>query len=286
MAKLIVCADDYAQSPAINTAILALIEQGVLSATSCMTLSPHWPAAASALTPAIRTRADIGLHLDFTQFSQHLRLPHPQLVLRSLLRCLPPQKVRANITQQLDAFEQAMGTPPDYIDGHLHVHQLPVIRTALLDAMQQRYAHLPASKRPWLRISSPPPGSGFKARMIHWLGANALQTAATQAGFAVSPALLGVYDFSGDRQRYQQLWQHWLTQLQALPRQCASDSEASDNDHPGILPPVLMCHPAYAIDDDHDPIALARVEEWHCLQSASFLQWLAASGVHVVKGHA
>lgn len=275
MAKVIICADDFAQSAAINAAILALIEKGIVTATSCMTLSPAWRQSAGQLTAGIRARADIGLHLDFTQFSHTIRLPHPQLVLRSLLRLLDASAIRANIRQQLDAFEQATGTPPDYVDGHLHVHQLPVIRHALLTEMQQRYGTMPASQRPWLRISSPPAGSGFKARMIHWLGASALQRAATAAGFRVSPCLLGVYDFRGDMTAYQAHWASWSRQLHQYAHAQGSS-----------LPPVLMCHPSNPENgvDEQDEIAHARVIEWQVMQSADFATWLSQADIQAVKG--
>lgn len=283
MRKLIICADDYAQSPAINAAILALIEDGVLTATSCMTLSPYWPQAARLLTSDIRAKADIGLHLDLTQFSSTLRFSHPQLILRSQLSLLgfgmlDFAAVRASIAQQLQAFEQAMGTPPDYVDGHLHVHQLPVIRTALLAELQQRYAHLPRSQRPWLRLSSPPAGSGLKARIIHWLGASALRRQAQSAGFTYSPCLLGVYDFAGDVAVYQAHWQRWATQLAQVQTETAT------------LPPVLMCHPAMpdlpagVSQDRADPIAAARQVEWHCMHGAAFRQWLPQAQIAPVKG--
>jgi len=274
MAKVIICADDYAQSAAIDAAILTLIERGILTATSCMTLSPRWPDSARQLTPQLRTKADLGLHLDFTQFSRTMRASHPVLVLRSLTGLLSTQKVMANIKQQLDAFEDALHTPPDYIDGHLHVHQLPVIREALITILQHRYGHLAPAKRPWLRISSPPVGSGLKARMIHWLGAEKLKQLAKAAGFRVSPVLLGVYDFQGDAAAYQARWLYWARQLKQLL--------ISEKD----LPPVLMCHPARPtqVIDPHDPIAIARMIEWQVMQSADFSAWLSMADIQPVKG--
>jgi chitin disaccharide deacetylase len=274
MAKVIICADDYAQSAAIDAAILTLIERGILTATSCMTLSPRWPESARQLTPQLRTKADLGLHLDFTQFSRTMRAAHPVLVLRSLTGLLSTQKVMANIKQQLDAFEDALHTPPDYIDGHLHVHQLPIIREALLTILQHRYSHLAPAERPWLRISSPPVGSGLKARIIHWLGAQTLKQLAAAAGFRVSPILLGVYNFQGDAAAYQAHWLHWARQLKQLA--------ISEKD----LPPVLMCHPARPTQaiDPHDPIAIARMIEWQVMQSADFSAWLSMADIQAVKG--
>ena len=40
--KLILCADDFGQSEAIDLAIIDLIKKDRLSAASCMTLSPRW----------------------------------------------------------------------------------------------------------------------------------------------------------------------------------------------------------------------------------------------------
>ena len=51
--RLILCADDYAQSQGIDDAIIQLIQEKKLSAASCMTLSPHWLKAAKRITPAI-----------------------------------------------------------------------------------------------------------------------------------------------------------------------------------------------------------------------------------------
>lgn len=275
MAKVIICADDFAQSAAIDDAILTLIERGILSATSCMTMSPRWPEAARQLSAQLRQQADFGVHLDFTQFSQAMRASHPALVLRSVCGMLNRQAVQTNIQQQLDAFEQAVQTPPDYIDGHLHVHQLPIIREALVATMQDRYGHFPAEQRPWLRISSPPLASGLKARIIHHLGARALQHLAVAAGFRVSSVLLGVYDFEGDAAAYQARWLHWARQL----KQVTPSAEHA-------LPPVLMCHPArptQLIDPD-DPIAIARMIEWQVMQSADFSAWLAMADIQPVKG--
>jgi chitin disaccharide deacetylase len=272
---LIVCADDYAQSLAIDTAILQLIAAGRLSATSCMTLSPRWQLAAMALR-SLRDKADIGLHLDFTQFSQSIRLSHPKLIMACLSGLISKTAIRQNIVQQLEAFELALGTPPDYIDGHLHVHQLPIIREILFELLIERYGKL--SQRPWLRVSSPPAGTGFKAAVIHYLGANKLNKLAKQYGFKTSPMLLGVYDFTGDSLAYFEHWKIWLSQLQVF---YAKQPVEKNN-----VPVVLMCHPASTIDDvdKDDPIATARVNEWRLLQSAEFAEWWVQAGLVLSKG--
>lgn len=275
--KLIVCADDYAFSPSVDHAIVQLIKAKQLSATSCMTLSPRWRQSAQPLKP-LRGQADIGLHLDFTEFSQLIRINHLQLVLRCMFRLISKSVVKQNIIQQLDAYEAVMGSAPDFIDGHLHVHQLPVIRDSLLEVLSMRYGDGVnySASRPWLRVSRPPIGAGFKGIVIRMLGANALARQATKMGFRVSPLLLGVYDFSGGHSSYFMQWKTWLLELQHYYR-----------NHPVTIsqvPVVLMCHPAASEDNLHDPIAKARVQEWQLLQSAAFAEWGDVSGLELVKG--
>ncbi|MDZ4212034.1 MAG: ChbG/HpnK family deacetylase [Methylotenera sp.] len=249
MTSLIICADDYAQSPAIDAGIIHLIQQNRLSAASCMVLSPRWAEAAKSLTPEIRNKADIGLHLDFTQFGD--ANAHPVLIARSLLRCLPAQTIRLSIHRQLDRFEDALGTAPDYVDGHQHVHQLPQIRDALLDILKQRYS----KKLPCIRIAKPPASDGFKGKIIKLLGANALESKAKSMGFDCSGDLLGVYSFTGDSKDYEKLLGAWIS--------------AANN---SLGTPALMCHPA--IDklgsEINDPIYAARLNEFLVLNSNNF----------------
>lgn len=253
MTKLIICADDFAMHQAIDEAVLQLIRADKLTATACMVLSPRWPQAATAINTEIRSKAAIGLHLDFTQFAD--AMPLSRLIWRCLSRQIDTQWVSDKIHRQLDLFEQALGTAPDYIDGHQHVHQLPVIREALIQAMQQRYAANKVAKMPWLRIAQPPFSWQVKSNIIGLLGASALKTLAKQAAIAYSPVLLGVYGFNCDAASYQQLFNQWLQQASRYPSA------------------ALMCHPALAIaksndssEQSQDAILAARQIEYRVLQ--------------------
>ncbi|MGV3581231.1 MAG: ChbG/HpnK family deacetylase [Methylophilus sp.] len=257
--KLIICADDFAQSPEIDSAIVRLIEDNRLTATSCMVNSPYWASSAKLLTAEIQQKADIGLHLDFTQFGY--RFPHPLLILLSLLRCLPKLEIQQSIEHQLNQFEAALGKQPDFVDGHQHVHQLPQIRQILLSVLKRRYH----KQLPWIRIARPHVASGIKGLIIKMLGANALENEALQKGFKSSSVLLGVYNFSGDAADYNKHLIAWAAQAKGA-----------------VGTSVLMCHPA--VDDPHmpqlpesigakqisDPIYLARLNEFSVLNSESF----------------
>lgn len=256
MTPLIVSADDFGLHEPGDAAILELARQQRLSATSCLVLSPRWPAAARNLTRDVRQCVDVGLHLDFTEFAAPLSLP--RLICTSGLRRLDPRTLRDRIARQCDAFERAAGTPPDYVDGHQHVHQLPQIREALLDELDRRYA-----TRPWLRISNPAPGHGLKGRIVRGLGARALRDAAARRGFPHSQRLHGVYDFDLAEDRYRLRLMQWLRQIRAGD--------------------ALMIHPAAAIEP-RDPIGHARVTEYRVLRSAWWPDTLRSLSIVPTRG--
>ncbi|HET9644942.1 MAG TPA: ChbG/HpnK family deacetylase, partial [Burkholderiaceae bacterium] len=160
------------------------------------------------------------------------------------------------IDRQLDAFEQVARRAPDFVDGHRHVHQLPLVRQALVHALEQRYP----PGLPWLRSTAPGAGSlgpatGLKAAVIHALGGRALDGLATAAGLQQNRRLLGVYGFHGDAQAHERRLASWL-------------SASKDGD-------LLMCHtalPAHA--ESGDPIALARKVEHQVLSGERFKRLL------------
>ena len=51
---------------------------------------------------------------------------------------LPRQEIRDELRRQLDAFEEAFGAPPDYVDGHQHVQVLPGIADDLIAELSAR----------------------------------------------------------------------------------------------------------------------------------------------------
>lgn len=250
MSQLIISADDFAQSPAIDAGIISLIQLQKISATSCLVLSPRWKEAALAITLDVREKAAIGLHLDFTLFGGRFKLS--TLIIRAILRSLPYTYLEQTIHAQLNAFEETLGTPPDYIDGHQHVHQLPQIRDALINVLKQRYTqHIL-----WLRIAKPPFNAGFKAWIIRFLGADALAKRAFANGFKCNNTLFGVYDFSSQTTSYNTRLTQWLAEIQ-LTRS------------PSHNTPALMCHPAIfnSASNLDDSIYSARVIEYQALKS-------------------
>ena len=260
--RLIVCADDFAQSAPVSEAILHLIRQGRLTATSVMALSPRWPQDAEALQH-LSTQADVGLHLDWTSpfakaHGHGTTLAH--VMWRSATLGWPQSLLQDTIEHQLDAFERHWHRAPDHVDGHQHVHQMQGIRHALLTVLQRRYP----VHRPWLRVSrTPPPLRSLKALVVNAWGGRALVRALTAMEWPHTPSLVGMYGFSNSPQAYLQAMPHWL----------AHAPDAS----------VLMCHPAVA-HDPTDPIGAARLLEHAYLCSSRFVKALADAQVDLVRG--
>ncbi|TWB17001.1 hypothetical protein FBZ89_112159 [Nitrospirillum amazonense] len=213
-ATVILNADDYGLSPGVSQGILALIRQGRLSGTSCMTATPFWPQHAPWLTE-VADRADIGLHLTLTD--QQPAGPCPalapggrfgsvgDLMIRSLTGRLSGTAVqadlRAEIERQLDLFEAHAGRPPSHVDGHQHVHLLPGVRGLVLDAVARRYSrgsvYIRDCAEPMAAVLARGVDS-VKALIIASL-ARGLGAAAVRRGIPTNRGFRGVYDFGPGR---------------------------------------------------------------------------------------
>jgi predicted glycoside hydrolase/deacetylase ChbG (UPF0249 family) len=260
------CADDFGQSPAISAGIAALAEAGRLSAVSCIVNGPHWTATAPLLE---RLPQDVGLHFTLTEgvpLSAALRRHWPRLpgLLRLMalaqLRLLPAAALREEFAAQHAAFVSVAGREPAHLDGHQHVHALPIVRDIVVEA------GLALQPRPALRNTGRVlgPGFGFKRALIEGSGGRGLERELRRAGLEHNRVLLGVYDFADAD--YRGLMQRWLALLPASGG-------------------LIFCHPGEASNDDApDPIAAARPREFAYLQSDAFAADLREAGVTLVRG--
>jgi chitin disaccharide deacetylase len=150
-------ADDYAMTAGVSRGILRLLEHARISGAGAMTSRVHWKGWSHALR-GFHGAADLGVHLNLTmgepltampKFAPAGRLPAIGEVAKAALSLrLPTDEIAGEIAAQLDAFENAVGHRPDFIDGHQHVHGLPGVRRALFQVLEARYAKGP---KPWLR---------------------------------------------------------------------------------------------------------------------------------------
>ncbi len=206
MARLILCADDFAFSPAVSATIAALAGEGRLNATSCMAVMPGWPAD-SALLRDLPPTVEIGLHIVLTEERPLTAMPllAPSGVLPTIQKMewlsgrpeLPLDEIAAEVEAQFDAFEGAMGRAPDFVDGHQHSHALPHIRDRVLDITARR------APRAWLRTNEDALGALLsrpyrgKALASAW-HSRGFRAAAARRGLTCNQGFAGHYGFAGD----------------------------------------------------------------------------------------
>lgn len=247
--RLVVCADDFGQSRPIDAGIISLARVGRLTAVSALALGP---ALSGDLPALLATRVEIGLHLDLTEgLGASTSTGLGGLILRCHLGLAGRRALASSIARQLDGFERAAGRAPAFVDGHRHVHQLPVVRGLLLGELARRYPARP----PAVRTTVPRRGRGPKAALIAALGGRALRRALDRGGFPRNLDFAGVYGFDAGTP-YRELVQGWLASL-------------GDGG-------LLMCHPGEPGDDVIGP---ARVRELSYLASPEFEADCAAAAV-------
>jgi chitin disaccharide deacetylase len=248
---VVLCADDFGMSEGINQAILDLVRRGRLSAVSCMTALEGWEAGAGALRE-LRGRVATGLHFALTAGPEAWTLP--DLMRASLLRRLPMAVLSGALERQLDAFERAMGSTPDFVDGHEHVHMFPQVRDALARVLRRRYP----DRLPWVRVPRPPLGghdARFKAVVLRVAGAG-FDATLRRNGLPRTCAFAGLYSLAA-RADFPRLMSGWLRHAPE-----------------GTL---IMCHPGSRADTA--PLARVREAEWKYLAGGEFAAALDAAGV-------
>lgn len=265
MKPVIINADDYAMDAGVDAAVIDLAQRGVVTSTSAMTLAPGWAQAGPRLRDV---NVDCGLHLDLTSaFVANQSLPRSltRLIEAAFLGGLDRAAIRWAITLQLERFDAVMKAPPQFVDGHQHVHHLPGVREELLSALSGHYGS--AASGIGLRICVARSWRGLKAKIVESTGAHQLAQAAKRAGHPVNSDFAGVYDFS--RRAYlPTLWQGWL------------DSVRGDA-------PLIMCHVASGPgpSGSADGIREARLREWRWLGSQGFADLRAKLGVELARWH-
>jgi hypothetical protein len=269
--KIWLCADDYGISRSVNAAIRELILHERINATSVMTAATHLDAdevdALDELNSG-KTRAALGLHVTLTEPFKPLSegfepLSHGRfLALNKMLRAAVTRRLDATrltieIATQIEAFVMAFGRPPDFIDGHQHVHLLPQVRDAVLKVAAE------AAPGAWIRQCGRPRAAGrrnSRKELVLDVLSFGFRRKARRLGVATNPAFAGAYDFDNAPD--------FAT---VFPRFLAGLPDGG----------LIMCHPGF-VDAElkrFDSLTDQREREFNYFNSDEFSRTLAAHGV-------
>lgn len=257
----------------MSAGILEALAAGRLNATGAMTNQPNWKIAArdlQALQGSGPQSVQFGVHLNLTMgkplttaaaLAPSGAFPQLSTFLRGKLSREAVADLAHEIRAQLDAFEDALGRAPDFIDGHQHVHVLAPVRGLLLDEAQWRgYAG-----KVWLRDSTDRPARIIKrgvetqkALALAWFGRGFARDARAK-GFDVNEGFSGFSAFDSTRD-YGADFARYLAQ--PGPRH------------------LVMCHPGHVDDElkSLDPVTTTREQELAFLLSGRFVEAMEKAG--------
>jgi predicted glycoside hydrolase/deacetylase ChbG (UPF0249 family) len=180
------------------------------------------------------------------------------MLARGLAYALDRRAAATEAEQQIEAFRRAFGRPPDFIDGHQHMHLLPQVGDALLAVMKER---TPAA---WVRQcgrTSPllKRGSHAKAHLLDVLSRR-MRSRSRSLGVPTNPGFAGAYNF-GHATAYGAVF---ATFLEGLP----------DGG-------VVMCHPGFVDRELErlDHLTVMREHEYAFFAGETFPRLLAERGV-------
>lgn len=270
--RLWLIADDYGLSPGVSEAILELLALGRLSGTGCMTLFPEWPQAAARLAEAPQDAA-VGLHLTLTDqpalsgrsaLAPEGRLPSLRKLLGLTLTSDEARRAAVGeLTLQYNSFVDTMGRTPDFIDGHQHVHFLPVAR-GWLAGLPHRFGD---AGRAFVRgapsLAYAPRAVLAKVAVVRGMAAG-FDRFARAANLPVAGPLAGFYDWNGSGS--------FESALSSALRRLPDGS-------------VFMCHPGHVdpVLKARDRLQGARMVELDHLRSAAFGEVIERSGIVIAR---
>ena len=284
-------ADDLGLSPATNQAILELASQKRLDSCSLLVNGPVAADGFHAWRKLERKhpQLQICLHLcltegpacanpsvvpDLVDSHGHLKRSFGQWLLLSLLprRHATRRRIEHQLGLELDAqikrFRSFCGDAPIHLDGHQHIHLVPIVMKAVL-------ARAGDNGITWVRRTEEPLPTGLPLRywseairqsgLLKWMVLQVLSRKARPAirrcGLASNQSFAGVL-FTG--------------QMAGAPILAAWKELSSREPQAGSTPPLLLAHPGGPLDIDlvtagfavSQPFAASswRQREWRALQ--------------------
>jgi len=126
---LIVNADDFGHSSAVNRGVIHAYEHGIVTSASLMV---RWPAAAEAAEYARNHPGlSLGLHIDFGEWVYR---DENWVPVYNVVSLDDATALRYEVAHQLAIFRTLTGRNPSHIDSHQHQHLREPARSAVLEA--------------------------------------------------------------------------------------------------------------------------------------------------------
>jgi predicted glycoside hydrolase/deacetylase ChbG (UPF0249 family) len=203
MSGLIVCADDYAISEGTSRVILGLLADKSIQATSCLVETECWPEVAGALRALAGrdSQVAVGLHLNLTERFSRTAVTRPMRdwVLSAPLPAREIGAILGAMQNQWTLFCEVFGRPPDFIDGHQHIHLFPSPRRALARLIRE------TGFSGWVRQCRTASWRPAAKRLLLDPLSGRLAHAMREVGCAVNPGFGGLRSFRPS-ERVEDLW--------------------------------------------------------------------------------
>ena len=269
--RLIVHADDFGLSEAVNRAVIAAHEGGIVTSTSLMAGGDAFEHAV-ALARACPS-LDVGVHLTLTEQRPVAAnvpslvddggslAPHAtQLAQRRALGKISLADVRTELEAQIRRVLDA-GLTPTHLDGHQHVHVLPGVAQVVFELAQAygiRAVRYPAERVRGYMLTNP----ARAKRVAEQLAVASLSALSPLKSLRRSDDFVGFY-FGG---RLNERNLH--TVLEHLPQHGTIE---------------LMCHPGFEDPQNrYGHWGYAWTDEAAALSSPAIRALLAARGVRLI----
>lgn len=245
---IVLCADDYGFDTFVSNGIIKLIEAKKISATSCLVNFTDFKKSATLLRSFIN-KIDIGLHFNLTDRIENFGSLFA-VITKAKLHMLQQNKIVDEFNKQLDIFSNTLGVLPDFIDGHQHIQQLPVVCDAIFSVYEKRLRN----KKPYMRYSHIKLNKIFQVEPLKSLLINLTADCKYKEklqNFSIpyNNSFAGVYDFNQNN-LYGSLFPKFLQMIE-------------DNG-------VIMCHAGLLAKNSLDPLTKNRNQEYNYFLSNKF----------------
>ena len=264
--NIVICADDFGQTPAVSEGIIQLLVAGKINATSCLVNSNYWEDSAAKLKNIYKESMQIGLHLNLTEGKPltnvtclqrgELFIGLSPLLIKAFTYRLNKDQIYQELKAQLEQFMTVWGQKPNFLDGHQHIHHLPIVRDVVLDLYREFDL---AENKTYVRSVANMVGvTGLKPKIIVATGAKKLERLLDKHAVPHNTTFSGAYNFAENRD-FAKVF-----------------GEALENITDGGL---IMCHPGVSSREYSDVLAKSRPKELAYFLSDEFTQKMSQCGI-------